>query len=66
MAAEKRGIPADEVDMTNMNAFLIQDGTYIDASRDEMIAAYGSNYAYVEQGLGLDMAALQQLRNEIL
>ncbi len=36
MAAEKRGIQPEQVTMSNMRAFLIQHGSYIDASYDEI------------------------------
>ncbi len=66
MAAKKQGVAVDEVDMTNMNAFLIQDGTYVDASRDEMVTNYGSVEAYIGRGLGLDAGFVAQLKNELL
>jgi protein-tyrosine phosphatase len=36
MAAEKRGVQPEQVTMSNMRAFLIQHGSYIDASYDEI------------------------------
>lgn len=47
MTAKTQGIPFEKVDMTNINAFYILEGEYIDATRDEIIKTYGSfeNYA---------------------
>jgi len=66
MAAKKRAIPFDQVDMVNMEAFLIQGGSYIDASRLEMIDEYGSVENYISQGLDFKNEELQQLHNELL
>lgn len=52
MAAEKRGISPKKVDMNNMEAFLIQDGAYIDVSKAEMIDEFGSVNSYLTDGLG--------------
>jgi protein tyrosine/serine phosphatase len=66
MAAEKRGIQPAQVDMTNMEAFVIQHGTYIDASRNEMIDEYGSVDSYISTELGISGDELHQLRIELL
>jgi len=66
MAAEKRGISPEQVDMNNMEAFLIQDGAYIDASKAEMIDEFGSVNSYITDGLGLSDREIQKLRNELL
>jgi protein-tyrosine phosphatase len=66
MAAAKQGIPPDQVDMSNMEAFLIQDGSYIDASYGEMVEEYGSVEGYVRDGLGLSGHELEWLRDELL
>ena len=47
LAAGKQGIAPEAVDMGNMEAFLIQDGSYIDATRDEVTVAYGSFANYI-------------------
>ena len=65
-AAEIRGSSPDQVDMTNMEAFLIQKGSYIDASQIEMIDEYGSIEEYISRGLGLSESEAQQLRGELL
>ena len=66
MSAEKRDISPDEVDMTNMEAFLIQSGTYIDASRDEMKDEYGTVEDYISDGLGISDGEVEHLRNDLL
>lgn len=66
MAAEKRGILIEQVDMSNMEAFLIQDGSYIDASRDEMIRENRSVENYIRDGLGFSEQEINHLRDELL
>ena len=66
LAAEKQGIVPEEVDMGNMEAFLIQDGSYIDASYDEIIKLYGSRSGYISEGLGLTKSELDRLRDSLL
>jgi len=66
MAAEKQGVAPDQVDMANMNAFLIQDGSYIDASLDEMESAYESVQGYLRDGLSFTNEEIVHLRNELL
>lgn len=66
MAAEKQGIPPDQVDMTNIKAFYILEGSYIDATLDEIIKQYGSMGEYLHRGLGLSDAEIQQLQAELL
>ena len=58
-----QGLPVDEVDMTNAEAFMIQDGSYIDASRDEVIAQFGSFDRFAGEMLGLDPSVISELRN---
>jgi protein-tyrosine phosphatase len=66
MAAQKKGIPPERVDMSNMEAFLIQDGSYIDASYEEIVQEHGSVDKYVRDGLGLSEREVQQLREELI
>ena len=42
VASDKLGITPEQVDMSNMEGFLIQHSSYIDASREEMISENGS------------------------
>jgi protein-tyrosine phosphatase len=52
--------------MTNINAFYILQGTYIDAARDEILKKYGSIDAYLADGLGLTERDVQKLRDRLL
>lgn len=66
MAAERQGIPPDQVDMTNIRAFYVLEAAYIDATLDEINKEYGSMDRYVRKGLGLSDAEVQQLRDALL
>ena len=65
-AAAAGGIDPADVDMTNMEAFMIQDGRYIDASRDQMVADHGTVDAYIRDGLGLSDTEIRLLRAELV
>lgn len=66
LLAEKQDISPEQVDMTNVEAFYIQQGEYIDASREEILKRYGSVDGYLTDGLGLTRNEIQQLRNRLL
>ena len=66
VAALARGVDPNDVDMTNMEAFMVQDGRYIDASRDQMVADYGSLDIYFRNGLGLTDTVIDQLRGQLV
>jgi protein-tyrosine phosphatase len=66
MAAEKRGIEPAQVDMGNMEAFLVQHGSYIDASYDEIVKIYGGISDFTRDGLGLSEGDVERLHNELL
>lgn len=65
-AAETLGVPQEEVDTTNMEAFYILEGVYIDAALDEMVKEYGSVESYIREGLGISDEEIQRLRTELL
>ena len=65
-AAETFLIEPEEVDMTNIEAFYILQPSYIDASLDEAVKKYGSMDNYIRQGLGIDEATIQALRDQLL
>jgi protein-tyrosine phosphatase len=52
--------------MTNIKAFYILEGAYIDATQVEIITQYGSMEAYLRKGLGLSNEEIQQLHSELL
>ena len=66
LAAKKQNVPLDRVYMTNINAFYILQGNYIDATRDEILDKYGSIDGYLTKGLGLTKHGIQKLRDRLL
>ncbi|WP_197532367.1 tyrosine-protein phosphatase [Symmachiella macrocystis] len=66
LLAKKQNIRPDEVDMTNIEAFYIQKGEYIDATRDEIIKQHGSIEGYINQGLGLSAKEFNSLKEKLL
>ena len=65
-AAETLGVPPEEVDTTNMEAFYILESSYIDAALAEMVKEYGSVEGYIRNGLGMSDDEIQRLRAELL
>jgi len=66
LAAKSQGVSPEQVDMTNIKAFYILEGAYIDATQVEIITQYGSMEAYLRKGLGLSNEEIQQLHSELL
>jgi protein-tyrosine phosphatase len=66
LAAKHQNVPPDKVDMTNINAFYILQGNYIDAARDEVLKKYGSIDGYLTKGLELTKHDIQRLRDRLL
>jgi len=66
MAAESQGIPPDDVDMTNVEAFYVLDGPYIDGVLERAVEEYGSMEGYIRDGLGLTDEEIERLREELL
>ena len=64
--ASRTGVDPEDVDMTNIEAFMVQDGSYIDASRDRVIAEYGSFEAYASEAMGVDDDTLDSLRSQLV
>ena len=64
--AKTKGIPEEEVDTTNIEAFYILKGNYIDASLEQAITDYGSMENYIREGLKISDETLQRLRNNLL
>ena len=65
-AAEHFGVAPEDVDTTNIEAFYVLDGSYIDATRDLILEAYGSPGAYLRDGLGLTEAEIGAIRDNLL
>ena len=52
--------------MTNVEAFYILDGSYIDGTLERAIEEFGSMEGYIREGLGISDAEIQLLRAELL
>lgn len=66
LAATAQGVPPDDVDMTNAEAFFQLEASYIDASYEAMLDTYGSVDGYLLNGVGLTEQELSRLRSELL
>jgi protein-tyrosine phosphatase len=64
--AETNGIPPEDVDTTNMDAFYILQGAYIDAALEQAVEDYGSMEAFIREGLGISDVELARLREQLL
>jgi len=64
--AENTGVAPEEVDTTNMDAFYILQGAYIDAALAQAVEDYGSMEAYIRDGLGITDIEIDLLRSELL
>ncbi|MEM8766812.1 MAG: tyrosine-protein phosphatase, partial [Pseudomonadota bacterium] len=66
MAAKAKGIAPEAVDMTNVEAFYLLEGAYIDAALAKAEEKYGSMDGYLTEGLGLSEAEITSLRASLL
>jgi len=66
MAAEKRGVAPEEIDMSNVEAFYILEGSYIDGTLEQAVADYGSMDAYIREGLGISDDEIEMLKSQLL
>lgn len=66
MVAEKRGVAPEEIDMSNVEAFYILEGSYIDGSLAQAVAQYGSMDAYIREGLGISDDEIEMLKSQLL
>lgn len=66
MAAERKGVSPEAIDMTNVEAFYVLEGAYIDGTLDQAIAEHGSMEAYIRDGLGVTDQEIERLREELL
>jgi protein-tyrosine phosphatase len=64
--AETNGIPSEDVDTTNMDAFYILQPAYIDAALEQAVEDYGSMEAYIREGLGITDEEVEQLKSQLL
>jgi protein-tyrosine phosphatase len=65
-AAKTFGISPDEVDMTNINAFYILEGSYIDGTLKVIDGQYNGIDNYLTEGLGLTPEEIEQLKLALL
>lgn len=66
VTAENLGVAPEEVDMSNVEAFYVLDGSYIDGTLEQAVQDYGSMEAYIREGLGLTDAEIENLRTQLL
>ena len=66
MVAEKRGVAPEEIDMSNVEAFYILEGSYVDGSLEQAVADYGSMDAYIREGLGISDDEIEMLKSQLL
>lgn len=66
MTAKTQGIAFDKVDMTNINAFYILEGEYIDATKDEIINKYGSFDNYAVKQLKISKEEIEALKKALI
>lgn len=64
--AEMQGVEPHKIDMTNVEAFYVLQGNYIDGSLDYAVAEYGSMENYIREGLGISDAEVAALRDQLL
>jgi protein-tyrosine phosphatase len=65
-AATTLGVAPEQVDMTNVEAFYILEGSYIDGTLDRAVADHGSMEAYIRDGLGITDEEVARLRDQLL
>ena len=65
-AAKTLGIPPEDVDTTNIVAFYILQGDYVDGTLEAIEREYGSMENYLTKGLGLSQEELRKLREQLL
>ncbi len=66
LAATANDVAPEDVDMTNVEAFYLLEGAYIDAALNVAIDQFGSMDAYIREGLGLSEAEIMALRSALL
>jgi protein-tyrosine phosphatase len=66
MDAANKGISVDELDNTNIRAFYILDGSYIDGVKEVIEEEYGSVRNYFSKGLGISDEEMSKLKMELL
>jgi hypothetical protein len=65
-AARALGVSPDEIDMTNMEAFVVQDGAYLDAGRDAVLEHHTSFEEYARTAPNCSGDLLDSLRGQLV
>lgn len=65
-AAQARGVPVEDLDLSVIRALFFVEPAAINAARDQMVQDYGSVEAYLDEALGFGELAQSQLRTELL
>lgn len=65
-AARQRGIPPEEVDMSNIRGLFFVHTSYLGAAHDEISREYGSVEAFIRDGIGWSDSDLRRLRDGLL
>lgn len=66
MAAKQRNVSPEDIDMTDLEAFYILEGAYIDGALKAAEEQYGSMEGYIREGLDLSEDEIQALRSQLL
>jgi protein-tyrosine phosphatase len=66
IVAGAQGIPEDQVDLGNLEALLTVRPEYLQAAFDAVDEQYGDFETYLTEGLGVDQATLDALRDRLL
>lgn len=65
-AAKTLGVPEEDVDTTNIVAFYLLQGDYIDGTLEVINQEYGSMDNYLKTGLGLSQEEIDVLKEQLL
>jgi protein-tyrosine phosphatase len=66
LAAKNKGVAPEDIDMSNVEAFYILEGNYIDGTLEQALADYGSMEDYIREGLGITDEEIEELRRQLL
>jgi protein-tyrosine phosphatase len=66
IVAGAQGVPEGEVDLSNLEALLTVRPEYLQAAFDAVEEEYGDFETYLLEGIGLDQATLDALRDQLL
>jgi protein-tyrosine phosphatase len=64
--AMSKNVSAEEVDATDIKAFYLLEGDYIDGTLTEAVKEYGSMENYIKNGLKIDATTLTKIQSNLL